>query len=152
MNSIIKQTPSDLLPKTNTESVSLHCSHSSSSFNVILWYKQPFNGEMQLMGYLYRTNNNTETVFENKIKLLGNGASNSNLILKSLSSDDSAIYYCAATRCCGFPALLYKNVIMNLLYITSQHRSFFMLRGYMCCEQQKLFLTGQMQKVTGDQA
>lgn len=96
MNSIITQTPSDLLSKTNTESVSLHCSHTSSSLNVILWYKQPFNGEMQLMGYLYRTNNNSETAFEKKIELLGNGASNSNLILKSLSSDDSAIYYCAA--------------------------------------------------------
>lgn len=95
-NSIITQTPSELLTKTNTESVSLHCSHNSSSFNVILWYKQPINGEMQLMGYLYRTNVNTEPVFTEKIKLSGNGASNSELTLESLSLNDSAIYYCAA--------------------------------------------------------
>uniref|UniRef100_A0A671SC04 Ig-like domain-containing protein n=1 Tax=Sinocyclocheilus anshuiensis TaxID=1608454 RepID=A0A671SC04_9TELE len=96
VNSAIKQTPSDLLSKNNVESVTLHCSHTNPNFNVILWYKQPLSGEMQLMGYLYRTNNNSEPVFKEKIELLGNGASNSNLILKKLSSDDNAIYYCAA--------------------------------------------------------
>ncbi len=68
------------------------------TFNVILWYKQPLSGEMQLMGYLYRTNNNSEPDFMEKIELLGNGASNSDLTLKKLSSDDSAIYYCAASE------------------------------------------------------
>lgn len=96
MNSAIRQTPSDLLSKNNVESVTLHCSHTNPSFNVILWYKQPLSGEMQLMGYLYRTNNNSEPVFNEKIEILGNGASKSNLILKKLSSDDNAIYYCAA--------------------------------------------------------
>ncbi len=96
MNSTIKQTPPHLLPQNNTESVSLHCSHTNPNFNVILWYKQPLSGEMQLMGYLYRTNNNPEPDFKEKIDLLGNGASNSDLTLKRLSPDDSAIYYCAA--------------------------------------------------------
>ncbi|KAF4102517.1 hypothetical protein G5714_017317 [Onychostoma macrolepis] len=52
VNSII-QTPPHLLPQNNAESVSLHCSHTNPSFNVILWYKQPLSGEMQLMGNLF---------------------------------------------------------------------------------------------------
>lgn len=96
MNSTIIQTPTHLLSKNNAESVMLHCSHKNPTLNVILWYKLPLSGEMQLMGYLYRKNNNSEPDFEEKIELLGNGGSNSDLTLKKLSSDDSAIYYCAA--------------------------------------------------------
>ncbi|TRY57920.1 hypothetical protein DNTS_014430 [Danionella cerebrum] len=93
-SSFIKQTP-ELLCKS-TESVTINCSHSGTVFNMIVWYKQLRNGRMLLMGYLYRTNINTEPEFQEKLDLEGNGATNSSLTLKRLSQDDSAVYFCAA--------------------------------------------------------
>ncbi len=107
--------PSSPAAQNNAESVSLHCSHkiqpsiSSSGTSSLLVEKCSSWG-------IYTGQIITQSqIFMEKIELLGNGASNSDLTLKKLSSDDSAIYYCAAreTRCCGFPALLHKNVITN---------------------------------------
>ncbi len=47
----IHQTPKDLI-KDPAQSEELHCSHSSSSYNVMLWYKQKRGESLELLGYL----------------------------------------------------------------------------------------------------
>ncbi|KAG9268846.1 hypothetical protein AMEX_G17872, partial [Astyanax mexicanus] len=93
------QTPPDQFRKDG-ESAELHCSHSISGYNRILWYKQTRNQQLQLIGYLAYTQAFWEPEFINKTALSGSGDKNAKLTIKSLTSNDSAVYFCAAfTQC-----------------------------------------------------
>lgn len=48
------------------------------------------------MGYLWDTRVYQETGFEEKIELSGDANKHGSLIIKDLSSEDSAVYFCAA--------------------------------------------------------
>uniref|UniRef100_A0A673HH79 Ig-like domain-containing protein n=1 Tax=Sinocyclocheilus rhinocerous TaxID=307959 RepID=A0A673HH79_9TELE len=91
----IHQTPKDLI-KDPGQSEVLRCSHSSS-YNVMLWYKQKRGESLELLGYLVDSGDTVEDTFKNKISLDGDAYKNSVLKLESLSSDDSAVYFCAAS-------------------------------------------------------
>lgn len=91
----IHQTPKDLI-KNSGQSEELHCSHSSS-YNVMLWYKQKRGESLELLGYLVGSSDTVEDKFENKISLDGDANKNSVLKLERLSADDSAVYFCAAS-------------------------------------------------------
>lgn len=77
------------------DNVKLECSQHSQSFNVILWYKHSVDQHLQLLGYLYRTNNYIETGVNREIKLEGDGASDAFLIMENVLTNDSAVYYCS---------------------------------------------------------
>ncbi|ROL43509.1 Ig heavy chain V region 186-1, partial [Anabarilius grahami] len=79
------------------QSEELHCSHSSSSYNAMLWYKQTRGKGLELIGYLVMSSGTVEDKFKDKANLEGNANKNSVLKLKDLSSDDSAVYFCAAS-------------------------------------------------------
>lgn len=90
------QDETDLI-KFPGQSEELHCSHSSSSYNVMLWYKQTRGKGLELLGYLVGSSETVEDKFKNKTNLDGNANKNCVLKLKNLSSDDSAVYFCAAS-------------------------------------------------------
>lgn len=95
---------------------------------MILWYKQSSAGDLQLLGYLYRENKHKETGLDMKIQLDGNGANNSTLILESISSDATAVYFCVASifTVLKFFIYDYKNLMMVYsLYKKSGVPSFF---------------------------
>ncbi|CAB1450315.1 unnamed protein product [Pleuronectes platessa] len=47
----VQQLPAHIYKKP-TETAKIYCSHSIDSYNVILWYKQINNRELQLLGYM----------------------------------------------------------------------------------------------------
>lgn len=63
----------------------------------MLWYKQTRGGSLELLGYLVGTSATVEDKFQKKINLGGNANKNSVLKLQSLSPEDSAVYFCAAS-------------------------------------------------------
>uniref|UniRef100_A0A9J8CZW5 Immunoglobulin V-set domain-containing protein n=1 Tax=Cyprinus carpio carpio TaxID=630221 RepID=A0A9J8CZW5_CYPCA len=85
-------TPKDLI-KNSGQSEELRCSHSSS-YNVMLWYKQKRGESLELLGYLVGSSDTVEDEFENKISLDGDANKNSVLKLERLSAED--MYFCAA--------------------------------------------------------
>ena len=93
------QTPPDMF-KTQEESAKFQCSHNISSYDVILWYQQSQNTGLTLLGYVYRMNKNKESAFEHKIELSGSSGTNEDsfITIKSLSLNDSALYFCAASE------------------------------------------------------
>lgn len=92
----VQQNTTDLL-KIPGQSEELHCSHSSS-YNVMLWYKQTRGKGLELIGYLVGSGETVEDKFKTKANLDGNANKNCVLKLKNLSSDDTAVYLCAASR------------------------------------------------------
>uniref|UniRef100_A0A3B4BYS6 Ig-like domain-containing protein n=1 Tax=Pygocentrus nattereri TaxID=42514 RepID=A0A3B4BYS6_PYGNA len=95
--STVTQKPTDLL-KNKNDSVTLECFHNISSYNVILWYKQSEHRDLQLLGFLYRGNINKDSGLNRSIELNGDGSKSSTLMMGNLTSNDSAVYYCAASK------------------------------------------------------
>ncbi|KAL7862356.1 hypothetical protein SRHO_G00137970 [Serrasalmus rhombeus] len=95
-NNEVSQIPAELFRKSG-ESADLQCSHSISGYNTILWYKQARNGELQFMGYLTVTSPQPEPEFSKKVKFSGRGNTNGTLTINALTSNDSAVYFCAAS-------------------------------------------------------
>lgn len=97
----IKQFPLHVF-QNQGQSGRLTCSHSYSSYNTIIWYKQSQDGGLKYLGYLSGDSETLETEFKNtgKISLDGNGRANSNgsLTINKLVPNDSAAYYCAASE------------------------------------------------------
>lgn len=75
----------------------LKCLHSIESYNIILWYKSNESHTFELMGYLWNKKDYVEPNFTEKIELKGDASKNGALIIKTLSSDDSTMYFCAAS-------------------------------------------------------
>ncbi|KAG9268845.1 hypothetical protein AMEX_G17871 [Astyanax mexicanus] len=92
----VLQGPPDLI-KNKNEDAEIKCAHTVTSYNQILWYKQDQTTGLKLMGYLYTNTKTKETGYENKIELNGDGRNNASMTLKSLSVDDSGVYFCAAS-------------------------------------------------------
>lgn len=93
----VRQKPPDFLMNEH-DVVRFECSQRVPSYNVILWYKQSGDQDLQLLGYLYRNNKYIESGLNREIKLDGDGASDAFLIMENVLTNDSAVYYCAAQR------------------------------------------------------
>lgn len=64
---------------------------------MIFWYKQTLDHGLTLLGYIWNKNNFPEENFKKKINLKGDGTKDGQLIIKDLLTNDSAVYYCAAS-------------------------------------------------------
>ncbi|KAF7704665.1 hypothetical protein C0J45_7969 [Silurus meridionalis] len=89
------QNPPDLI-KYKEEFVEMICEHTVKNYDRILWYKHNQNTGFQYIGYLNTFIPRTEPEFETKITLSGDGKKNGSLTIKSVSVNDSAVYFCAA--------------------------------------------------------
>lgn len=68
------------------------------SYDQINWYRQNLANELTLMGYIFgQSGKNIEKDFTDKIELSGNGNSKGSLTIKFITSNDSAVYLCAAS-------------------------------------------------------
>ncbi len=76
----------------------INCSHSVPNYEVILWYKQDEHRALKLLGYLNMQYPNPEDDVREKISFDGDGRKHSSLTISSLSSTDSGVYFCAASR------------------------------------------------------
>lgn len=64
---------------------------------MIFWYKQTLDHGLTLLGYIWNKNNFPEDNFKKKINLKGDGTKEGQLIINDLLTNDSAVYYCAAS-------------------------------------------------------
>nr|AAK63017.1 T-cell receptor beta chain [Oncorhynchus mykiss] len=90
----VHQGPADLY-KNQGELAKMECSHSISTYNVILWYKQSNYRELVFLGYMQLKTGFPEVGFD--IEGDANAGGTSTLTIKQLTPNSSAVYYCAAT-------------------------------------------------------
>ncbi|MEQ2241593.1 hypothetical protein ILYODFUR_026926 [Ilyodon furcidens] len=99
----VHQTPAVVI-KGPGESVHLKCNHSNTNFDMIQWYKQPpGKTDMSLLGYTRFTDSVVEDPFKSLYNVTGNGQSQTSLLISKLrQSEDSGVYFCAASeaQCC----------------------------------------------------
>uniref|UniRef100_A0A3Q2FZ71 Ig-like domain-containing protein n=1 Tax=Cyprinodon variegatus TaxID=28743 RepID=A0A3Q2FZ71_CYPVA len=95
----VKQNPAEILKSTSDKEAEMSCSHSITYYDRILWYKQTAR-DIQLLGYMYEGTETLESGVNVKIKGNANkdGSKHSTLNIGNLSEDDSAVYFCAASR------------------------------------------------------
>ena len=74
------------------------CNHSNTNFNMMQWYKQSSGKkDMALIGYVLVTSE-IEDQFKDFCEITGNGGSLSSLKIAKSRSEDSAVYFCGASR------------------------------------------------------
>ncbi|XP_034089329.1 M1-specific T cell receptor beta chain-like [Gymnodraco acuticeps] len=98
----VLQDPSLILGSPDTPAT-ISCSHSISSYNMILWYQQPTgHSHLNLIGYVYVTSQSIEDAFKGHFEVSGDGSVESELhVLKLRQPEDSAMYFCAASGLCA---------------------------------------------------
>uniref|UniRef100_A0A674B7P2 Ig-like domain-containing protein n=1 Tax=Salmo trutta TaxID=8032 RepID=A0A674B7P2_SALTR len=95
----VHQTPTAIL-KRPEDKVQLTCSHTDSSYNMILWYQQSAqNTALKLIGYVRFTSPTVEDSFKGRFNVSGDAAANKmvTLTINQLTPNSSAVYYCAAS-------------------------------------------------------
>lgn len=95
----VLQTPPDII-KRNGESVAsgIKCSHKITNYDRILWYKQDEHRNLKLLGFLNVKFVNLEDDAKGKFNFDGLGSEKSSLSISDLALNDSAVYFCAASR------------------------------------------------------
>jgi len=111
----VDQSPPDVIKRPG-ESAKIRCQHSVTNYNQINWYRHNQGQEFTFMGYLLLKGPSPEKEFTEKIEMSGDGQNDGSLSIKSLSSSDSAVYFCAAYYTV-FQILTvhYKNISLILL-------------------------------------
>lgn len=112
----VHQKPHDLIIN-NGESPKIKCFHKIPNYDRLLWYKQSKSKELEFMGYLLGSTGYPEKAFENKIKIEGDANKfNGTLMLISPTSENNAVYFCAAYYTV-IPNLFlpYKNLLLRII-------------------------------------
>lgn len=94
----VHQTPTAVIRHAG-EDVLMNCSHSNTDFDMILWYKQSAGkNDMVLVGYVRFSSSVVESPFKDSYNVSGTGGSLSCLHIPKSRSENSAVYFCAASR------------------------------------------------------
>ncbi|KAG7510199.1 Immunoglobulin lambda variable 1-40 [Solea senegalensis] len=105
------------ITKRSGESVDkeINCSHSISSYDAILWYKQD-QDNLEILGYINTNFPYPEVALKGKINFNGDGRSHSSLTINRLSVNDSGVYFCAASQHSAslFPTVNTKTPALSL--------------------------------------
>ncbi len=91
----VNQSPPDVIERQG-ETAKIQCLHSVPNYDRINWYRQTQDHGFTLMGYLLGKEPYKENDFKDNIEMSGDGNSNGYLNIKSLKSNDNAVYFCAA--------------------------------------------------------
>uniref|UniRef100_A0A3Q3R663 Ig-like domain-containing protein n=1 Tax=Monopterus albus TaxID=43700 RepID=A0A3Q3R663_MONAL len=91
----VHQTPADIY-KPPGETAKLTCLHIISSYNQMLWYKRSESRQLQLLGYMVGSTAVPEARVPVDMDGSADANANSTLTIKNLSSNSSAVYFCAA--------------------------------------------------------
>ncbi|MBN3287855.1 HVM14 protein, partial [Polyodon spathula] len=92
----IRQSPPSLLESPG-HSAELSCSHDDNNYDRIYWYQQTRKGALELIGYLSYKVVNQEEKFKERFNLTGDAEKAGSLIISSVTAEDSAVYFCAAS-------------------------------------------------------
>ena len=92
----VQQRPANIYKKP-AETAKISCSHSIDSYNVILWYKQINNRQLQLLGYMVGDSELPEPGSGVKMDGSANKDQNCTLTIEGLNLNSSAVYFCAAS-------------------------------------------------------
>lgn len=95
----VRQRPR-FIAKRVGESVSseLHCSHNTTNYERILWYKQDGDKAFRYLGYLNMNHPYVEDDMTGKISFAGDGSAHSALTISNVTLEDSGVYFCAITQ------------------------------------------------------
>ncbi|MEQ2309387.1 hypothetical protein AMECASPLE_038127, partial [Ameca splendens] len=98
LSSKVQQDPPSILGSPQ-DPATISCSHSISSYNVILWYKKPIgDSALKLIGHILYASATLEDEFKEHFNVSGDGSKKSELHVQKLQPEDSSSYYCAASR------------------------------------------------------
>jgi len=76
----------------------LSCHHGQSSFPYLYWYQQKINSaSLDLIGMLNFGSASAEDKFKSRFTISGHATKDAFLIISSISAEDSAVYFCAAS-------------------------------------------------------
>uniref|UniRef100_A0AAY4AIS8 Ig-like domain-containing protein n=1 Tax=Denticeps clupeoides TaxID=299321 RepID=A0AAY4AIS8_9TELE len=108
----------DLNAAEQDKSASFDCSHNVSNYYYIQWYKQTQSSGLKLLGYLSTDTPNLEPEYKESKKIQMDGDARENkkafLTINSLSSSDSAVYFCASIKCMYGGNGVFKNAFTPL--------------------------------------
>lgn len=95
----VLQTPPDIIKPEGESVVSgIKCSHKITNHDRILWYKQDKHRTLKLLGFLNVNFVNLEDDAKGKFNFDGLASEKSSLSISDLAVNDSAVYFCAASR------------------------------------------------------
>ncbi|MGH0170842.1 UNVERIFIED_CONTAM: hypothetical protein FKN15_059617 [Acipenser sinensis] len=110
------------------QSAELECHHDDSSYSYMYWYqKSRGEGAFKLIGYAYKTQAaNYEDDFKTRFNFTKQATERGTLTISNLAKEDSAIYYCAASKaqCCRSPVSSTKTLPTHSLasvYLRTRH-------------------------------
>ncbi|MBN3287854.1 HVM14 protein, partial [Polyodon spathula] len=92
----VHQSPPSLFDSPG-HSAELQCSHNINSYDQMYWYQQTRKGALDLIGYLYNKDVKPEEKFKKRFNLTGDGRKAGSLTISSVTAEDSAVYFCAAS-------------------------------------------------------
>ncbi len=95
---VIQQSPKHLLQTVEEKEAKLFCRHGDSSYQYLYWYQQKsIGGSLDLIGMLNYGAATEEEKFKPRFNITGHAKENAFLHISSISVEDSAIYFCAAS-------------------------------------------------------
>ncbi|KAK2878622.1 hypothetical protein Q8A67_019413 [Cirrhinus molitorella] len=95
---VIQQSPKHLLRTVKEKEANLSCYHGDSSYTYIYWYQQKNKGgSLELIGMLRYGEPSPEDKFKSRFSLSGHATKDAFLLISSISAEDSAVYFCAAS-------------------------------------------------------
>lgn len=112
----VHQKPHNLIIN-HGESPEIKCFHKIPNYDRLLWYKQSQSKELTFMGNLIGDSGYPEKAFQNKITISGDSNKfHSSLTLINSTSENSAVYFCAAYYTVTLNLFLpYKNPLLRII-------------------------------------
>ncbi len=77
----------------------LFCRHGDNDYPYMYWYQQKSNGgSLELIGMLSYATASQEDKFKPRFNITGHAKEDASLLISSISVEDSAVYFCAASE------------------------------------------------------